>query len=101
MTSLLTLQNALPLERWHKTNFVAGFLLLVISLLLSSPWLPPKLIGMLGLGQMFMGLGTWKLIREEDGGTAVQRILGYAFWLVGLALLFLFVVNLGLLLYRG
>ena len=84
-----------------RPNFVTGFLLLVISLLLNSPWLPPKLVGMLGLGQMFMGLGTWKLIREEDGGTVVQRMLGYAFWLVGLVLLALFVGNLALLLYRG
>jgi hypothetical protein len=101
MLTNVSLKDALPLERWHKANFVTGFLLLVVSLILTSPWLPRKLIGALGLGLMFMGLGNWKTIREQENRHSFHYALGCAFWLFGLAMLGWFVWNLGLLLYRG
>jgi len=101
MLTSLSLRDAVPLERWHKANFIAGLLLLVVSLFLTTPWLPPKLVGGLGLGLMFMGLGNWKIIREQTTKDWGQWALGYAFWFFGLAMLGWFVWNLGLLLYRG
>lgn len=97
----VSLKDAMPLERWHKANFCSGLALLVVSLFLNSPWLPPRLIGALGLGLMFLGLGNWKIIREQDKDSWVQWALGWAFWIFGLIMLAWFVWNFSLFLYRG
>ena len=63
----ISLKNVIPLHRWHKANFVAGFLLLSLSVtpVVQTSWLPSNMLGVLGLALMSMGLGDWTLIRTR------------------------------------
>ena len=101
MASLLSLNNALPTHRWHKMLSVAGLVIFIISVTFPATWLPSHLLGTLGLGLMFIGLGDWKGIRTRLKGETSIDWLGMTMTGVGYLLLLWSLVTVVVMLVRS
>lgn len=83
MASLLSLNNPLPMHRWHKMLTFIGFAFFAISLIFQPTWLPRQMVGLLGLGFMLYGLGDWKRIRTRLKGELHPDWIGLGMQVTG------------------